>query len=193
MKILSRSHPKCRSEVFMSILGAFFCFLLFSYISYYIEHMFINHNRFNVIDYFEIILWLIGGCVILCPIILYFIGEVLWQVKGEEIIQYDADFLCIVNKGRIIGKSKRIPWSNVKDVGLLELSQYERLIVHFSVSGEIEESLQILLYKGRNINCGINLSNEKCEEIIETIREKIDVYKKKKALQYNTPHISDNK
>ena len=181
MKTLSRSHPKCRSVVFMSILGAFVCFLLFSYISYYIEYTLINYNRFNIIDCFEIILWLIGGCVILCPIILYFIGEVLWQVKGEEIIQYDADFLYIVNKGRIIGKSKKIPWSNVKDVGLLELSQYEQLLVHFSISGKIEERIQLLRHKGRNINFGVNLSDEKCEEIIETIRKKIDMYTKKES------------
>ena len=95
------------------------------------------------------------------------------QVKGEEIIQYDADFLYIVNKGRIIGKSKKIPWSNVKDVGLFELSQYEQLLVHFSISGKIEERIQLLRHKGRNINFGVNLSDEKCEEIIETIREKI--------------------
>lgn len=181
MKTLSRSHPKCRSVVFMSILGAFVCFLLFSYISYYIEYTLINYNRFNIIDCFEIILLLIGGCVILCPIILYFIGEVLWQVNGEEIILYDAKFLYIVDKGRIISKSKKVPWSNIKDIVLLELSQYERLIVHFSVSGEIEERLQILRYKGRNIRCGINLSDEKCEEIIETIRKKIDMYTKKES------------
>lgn len=171
MKLISSSHPKCRSIIFTSILGLFFCFLLFSYIAYYIDYAYSNQNKLNTIDYFEIILWLIGGCLVLGPVILYFLGEMLWQVKGEEIIQYDAKGLYIVNKGRIIDKTKKIPWSNIKDIRIVELSEYEQLIVHFSVSGQIEERIQILRYKGRKIRCGVNLSDEECEKVLNAVQE----------------------
>lgn len=105
------------------------------------------------------------------PVILYFLGEMLWQVKGEEIIQYDAKGLYIVNKGRIIDKTKKIPWSNIKDIRIVELSEYEQLIVHFSVSGQIEERIQILRYKGRKIRCGVNLSDEECEKVLNAVQE----------------------
>lgn len=121
-------------------------------------------------DYMEMSLWLLLCLLIGIPIILYFIGEVIWQVKGEEIIQYDERYLYIYRKGRIIGKSQKIPWSNIKNIEKVKLTFYEQFIVHFSVEGKIDERLQITRYKGRKIFCGVNLSQEECERVITTVR-----------------------
>ena len=171
MTLLSRSHPKCRSVVFTSFLGLISCFFLFSFVASYIENLIYNYKTFNTMDYFTIILCIVLGCLIGCPIVLYFIGEIIWQVKGEEIIQYDEKYLYIVNKGRIFGKTRKIRWGNIKNVGSVKLSPYEQFIVHFSVSGDIDERLLISRYKGLRIYCGVNLSQDKCVEMVETLRE----------------------
>ena len=171
MKVLSRSHPECRSVVFTSFLGLVSCFFLFSYIAYFVEDLIGNYETLRAMDYFTVFLCIVLGCLIGCPIILYFIGEIIWQVKGEEIIQYDENYLYIINKGRILGKTKKIRWNNIRTVELVKLSLYEQFIVHFSVAGDIDERLLISRYKGLKIYCGVNLSKDKCVEMVETLRE----------------------
>lgn len=171
MKVLSRSHPECRSVVFTSFLGLVCCFFLFSYIAYFVEDLIANYETFRAMDYFTVFLCIVLGCLIGCPIILYFIGEIIWQVKGEEIIQYDENYLYIINKGRILGKTKKIRWNNIRNVELVKLSLYEQFIVHFSVQGDIDERLRISRHKGLKIYCGVNLSKDECVEMVETLRE----------------------
>ena len=171
MIVLSRSHPERRSVVFTSFLGLISCFFLFSYLAYYVEHLICNYKTFSAMDYFTFVLCIVLGCLIGCPIVLYFIGEIIWQVKGEEIIQYDENYLYIINKGRILGKTKKIRWNNIRNVELVKLSLYEQLIVHFSVQGDIDERLLISRYKGLKIYCGVNLSKDKCVEMVETLQE----------------------
>lgn len=176
MKLLSHSHPKCKSIIFTSFIGAFFGFLLFSYIAYHIDYMLCNYENFCIIDYIQIFFAIFIGILIGFPIILYFIGEVIWQVKGEEILLYDKNYLYIVNKGRIIGNFKKIPWSNIKSVEVVNLSLYEQFIVHFSISGEIEERIRISRYKGRKIYFGVNLCQKECDKVIVNIQKLMGIY-----------------
>ena len=174
MKLLSRSHPQCRSVVFTAALGIIVCFFVLSYFIFYFDFLLRNFKEFTTIDYIQFFCWIFLGLMAGCPILLYFLGEVLWQVKGEEIILYDMNYLYIFNEGRILGRTKKIPWSNIKDIGFIKLSLYEQFIVHFSVSGKIEERIQIIRHRGRNIYCGVNLDNTECDIIINTIRELIE-------------------
>ena len=176
MKLLSRSHPKYRSIFFYTMLGMFFCFLLFSYFAYYVDFLFRNYERFYAVDYVQIFFAILIGILLGCPIILYFIGEIIWQVKGEEILLYDKNYLYIVNKGRIIGNFKKIPWSNIKCIKVLELSSYEQFIVYFSISGEIEERICITRFKGRKIYLGVNLSKTEYDKVIVKIEELMSLY-----------------
>lgn len=172
LNLLSLSRPTCKSAIFNSLIGLICCFFLFSYIALLLDPVFSPyHVRFTVIDYVYMSLWLIFALLIGIPVILHFIGEVIWQVKGVEIIQYDERHLYIYRKGRIIGKSKKIPWTNIKNIEEAKLSLYEQFIIHFSVEGKIDERLQILRYKGRKIYCGVNLSQEECERVIVAVQE----------------------
>ena len=175
MKILSRSFPKRKSVTFICIIIAILFFFLFSYIAYYLDYFFLNYKRFTVIDYIEILCCIIFGFLIGSFIILYFIDKVLWELKGEEIILYDSDFLYIVNKGRIFGKIKKISWNTITDVDMIELSLYEQIIVYFSVSGEIDERIQITRHKRPKIYCGLNLSEDVCEEIVSTLKKMVNL------------------
>jgi len=179
MKLLSHSHPKCKSIIFTSFVGTFVCFLLFSFIAYLIDYLLCNYEKFCMIDYLQLIFAMCIGILIGCPIILYFIGEVIWQVKGEEILLYDKNYFYIVNKGRIIGNFKKIAWTNIKSVEVVNLTSYEQFIVHFSISGDIEEQIRILRYKGCKTYCGINLTQEKSEELIDTLRKLAKLYSHK--------------
>ena len=171
MNLLSYSRPTCKSAIFNSLLGLICVFFLFSCIALLLEPLFSPyHVRFTVMDYVEMSLWLIFALLIGIPIVLHFIGEVIWQVKGEEIIQYDERHLYIYRKGRIIGKSQKIPWCDIKSIEEVKLSLYEQFIVHFSVGGKIDERLQITRYKGRKIYCGVNLSQEECERVIAAVQ-----------------------
>ncbi|MBQ7674150.1 MAG: hypothetical protein IJT36_06530 [Alphaproteobacteria bacterium] len=106
---------------------------------------------------------------------MYFIDKVLWELKGEEIILYDSDFLYIVHKGRIFGKIKKISWNTITDVDMIKLSLYEQIIVYFSVSGEIDERIQITRHKKPKIYCGLNLSENVCEEIVSTLKKMVNL------------------
>ena len=175
MKILSKGFPKRKSVTFICIIIAILFFFLFSYIAYYLDYFFLNYKRFTVIDYIEILCWIIFGFLIGSFIILYFIDKVLWELKGEEIILYDSDFLYIVNKGRIFGKIKKISWNTITDVDMIKLSLYEQIIVYFSVSGEIDERIQITRHKRPKIYCGLNLSEDVCEEIVSTLKKMVNL------------------
>lgn len=96
LNLLSLSRPTCKSAIFNSLIGLICCFFLFSYIALLLDPVFSPyHVRFTVIDYAYMSLWLIFALLIGIPVILHFIGEVIWQVKGEEIIQYDERHLYI--------------------------------------------------------------------------------------------------
>lgn len=186
MKILSKSFPKRKSVTFICIIIAILFFFLFSYIAYYLDYFFLNYKRFTVIDYIEISCWIIFGFLIGSFIILYFIDRVLWELKGEEFILYDSDFLYIVNKGRIFGKIKKISWNSIADADMIKLSLYEQIIVYFSVSGEIDERIQITRHKRPKIYCGLNLSEDVCEEIVSTIRKMVNLRISLKTEDYST-------
>lgn len=89
---------------------------------------------------------------------------------------YDKNFLYIVNKGRIIGKFKKIPWSNIKSVGVVNFSLYEKFIVHCSISGEIEERICISRYRGRKIYLGVNLCKKEYDKVIVNIQKLMGIY-----------------
>lgn len=173
MKLLYSGRPKSRSVVFTIIVGLIICFFIFSYLAYYIDYLFRYNQRFCLNDYLVILVWIIIGIVIGILSLLYYIGEVRWQIKGEEKIFYNTNYLYIVNKGRVFGKFKKIPFQTIKKVDKIQLSIYEHLIVFFSVSGDIDERIQITRYKKRKIYCGVNISEKDCEAVIEILQKQI--------------------
>lgn len=175
MKLLSRSYPKRKSVTYTIVLGVIISFFVLSYILYYFDYLFYNNRNFNFIEYLELFLCIFLGFIVEGVVVLYFVGDVLWQTKGEEILFYDTNFLYIINKGRIIGKSKKIRWSSIKGAGLINLTLYQQLVVYFSVSGTIEEQIQITRYRGRKIYCGVNLSKNERDKVVANIQKMVNI------------------
>lgn len=174
MKLLSRSHPKCKSVVFMIYAGLFIGFFIFSYIGYYVDLLFRYPKKFSSSDFINIFGSITIGIIIGAIVFIYFFGEIRWRIKGEEAILYDMNYLYIVNKGRVFGKIKKYPWKTITGADVIELSIYEQIMVYISFTGEIDERIQITRYKKRKIYCGINLNEKECKEVIEALQKLIN-------------------
>jgi hypothetical protein len=174
MELLSHSRPQSNTatKLLISFMGACCCFALFVCIAEFFDLFVISIKFYRTVDCIDISLLSFLGLLIpfTLTVILHLTGLVIWLVKGEEIIQYDENNLYIVNKGRIIGKSKKIPWSNIKNTEVGGRTCFEPFI-NLTNNADNVFRLRITRYKGREIDCGLNLSQEECERVITTVRE----------------------
>ena len=116
-------------------------------------------------------------------IFLYFLDEILWQIKGKERIEYDSIYIYIEKTGKIFNKHERISRKDIIDVSYRKINPIWEFICYISVTGNAQDRLTISTKTGRRINCGWNLNDIDCENVIEvmrklTIKQKSDIFAK---------------
>jgi len=104
-------------------------------------------------------------------ILLYLLDEILWQMRGKERVEYDSTYLYIVKTGRIFNIHERISRNEILDVYIRETHPVWEFVCYLTVTGNARDRLTILTKAGKRINCGWNLKNSDCENVIETIRK----------------------
>ena len=120
---------------------------------------------------FNIILKIANTFSIEIFIFLYLLDEILWQIKGKERIEYDSIYIYIEKTGKIFTKHKRISRKDIVDVSYRKINPIWEFICYISVTGNAQDRLTILSKTGRKINCGWNLNNIDCENVIEIMRK----------------------
>ena len=120
---------------------------------------------------FNIILKITGVFSIYILIFIYLLDEILWQIKGKERIEYDSTYIYIEKTGKIFTKHKRISRKDIVGISYRKINPIWDFICYISLTGNAQDRLTILSKTGRKINCGWNLNNIDCENVIEIMRK----------------------
>lgn len=160
-KIIIETYPEHKSVFYLLML------LLVSFFLFVFTIVFLISDPIS----FKIILKIISVSSIELLISLYLFDEILWQVKGRERIEYDSIYIYTEKTGRIFNKHKKIPRKAILDVYFREINPIWEFICYISVTGNAQDRLTIISKTGRKINCGWNLNEVDCANVIECIRK----------------------
>lgn len=160
-KMILETFPEQKSVFYllMILLASFFLFV-FAIVLLLSDH--IN---------FIIILKIISAFNIEILIFLYLLDEILWQMRGKERIEYDSTYIYTEKTGRVFNKHERISRKDVLDVYFRKINPIWEFICYITATGNAIDRLTILSRTGKRINCGWNLNDLDCENVIEIIRK----------------------
>lgn len=160
-KMILETFPEQKSVFYLSML------LLASFFLFVFTIVLLLSDHIN----FIIILKTTSAFSIEILIFLYLLDEILWQMRGKERIEYDSSNIYIEKTGRIFNEHERISRVDILDVYFREINPIWEFICYITVTGNAQDRLTILSKTGKRINCGWDLNDVDCENVIEIIRK----------------------
>lgn len=134
---------------------------------------FINWSFYSLFWIFALVLFPAFGFT-------YFLDEALWQIIGEEIIQYNEKYVVIERRGRIFRKKNIIFWNNIKDITPDNKYSIYRMVSYFSIAGTRQETVKIYCVNKRHVYCGINLNETQSKDLITQLQQLRAQYEKER-------------
>lgn len=166
MKTLISSSPAERKSVLLMsiILG------ISIYITSFIVFLLLSEREFS----WQIMLKLASVSCMEILIFGYILDEILWQIKGKEIIEYDSSYLYIIRKGVFFNKSRKLSWNDILKVNFRKINPIWEFITYITFTGVSQDNLTIFLKNRKRIHCGYNLTATQCKKVIEIINREIN-------------------